>query len=194
MNTVLLDNWPVLTPVWNLPNVISMTRILGVGFIVYFGVVQQNDLAVFLVFVWGSVTDWLDGYLARKLNQTSEFGAALDPIADRLYIIAAIAVLLYRELVPLWAVALVVGRELVMGLHLLRASQQGFAPPAVHYVGKAGTLLLLYAVPFIFLGATDIVVADYARWLGMAFLLWGIVTYWIAGLLYIKQFQELKRV
>ena len=181
----------MLKPVWNLPNVISLTRILGVAFIVYFGVVDRNDLAVFLVFVWGSVTDWLDGYLARRLNQTSEFGAALDPIADRLYIIAAIGVLLFRALIPLWAVVLIVGRELFMAVHLVRTSRQGFAPPAVHYVGKAGTLLLLYAVPFIFLGATTTAVADFARWLGVAFLMWGIGTYWVAGLLYVKQFREI---
>lgn len=171
-----------------------MTRLLGVGLIVYFGVVNVNDVAVFWVFVWGSVTDWLDGYLARRLNQMSEFGAALDPIADRLYIAAALFVLLYRGLVPVWLVAAILLREVFMAVHLLRAARHGYAPPAVHYVGKAGTLLLLYAVPFIFLGAASFSGADLARWVGQAFLAWGVVTYWVAGILYVQQFRRLIHV
>ena len=177
----------------NLPNAISLTRIAGAFFIVYFGIFNVNDVAVFLVFVWGSVTDWLDGYLARKLNQQTAFGAALDPIADRLYIVTAVGVLLARDLIPLAAVVLIVGRELAMGLHLWRSSRAGYAAPAVHYVGKAGTLLLLYAVPFIFLGASDLGLADIARWIGLAFLWWGVVTYWLAGYMYVRQYQLVSR-
>jgi len=169
-----------------------MTRIAGAAFIIYFGLVSVNDVAVFGVFVWGSITDWLDGYLARKLDQQTAFGAALDPIADRLYIITAIVVLLARNLIPLMVFAAIVLREVVMALHLLRANRAGFAPPAVHYVGKAGTLLLLYAVPFIFLGASEIALASAARWIGLAFLGWGVVTYWIAAAMYLDQYRKIQ--
>ena len=187
------DNGDVTKTIWTIPNIVSFTRLVGVGFIIYYGIFNINDVAVFWVFVWGSVTDWLDGFLARKLNQMSELGATLDPIADRLYIVAALIVLLYRNLVPLWIVVAIVLREIFMGLHLLRAARAGFEPPAVHYVGKAGTLLLLYAVPFIFLGASTVNIADFARWIGLAFLGWGVVTYWVAGLLYVAQYQRLTR-
>lgn len=189
----MADNSQVTPSIWNLPNLISFTRILGAGLIVYFGLLDINDVAVFWVFVWGSLTDWLDGYLARRFDQQTAFGAALDPVADRLYILTAIFVLLSRDLVPLIVVILVLGREIFMGIHLWRSARAGFAPPAVHYVGKAGTLLLLYAVPFIFLGASDTVFADLARWVGSAFLGWGVVTYWVAGLMYVKQFRGVLR-
>lgn len=179
--------------IWTIPNIVSLTRLIGVVFIVYYGIFNINDVAVFWVFVWGSVTDWLDGFLARKLDQMSVLGATLDPIADRLYIVSALIVLLYRSLVPVWVVVAIVLREVLMGLHLLRTARAGFDPPAVHYVGKAGTLLLLYAVPFIFLGASTVNGADLARWIGLAFLGWGVVTYWVAGILYVNQYQRLIR-
>ncbi len=169
-----------------------MTRIAGAGLIVYFGLINVNDVAVFWVFVWGSITDWLDGYLARKLDQQTAFGAALDPIADRLYILTAIVVLLIRNLIPFVVVALIVLREVVMALHLIRASRAGYAPPAVHYVGKAGTLLILYAVPFVFLGASQTIFADPARWTGLAFLGWGVVTYWVAAIMYLNQYRNVR--
>jgi cardiolipin synthase len=157
-------------------------------------VTPVNDVAVFWVFVWGSFTDWLDGYLARRLDQQTSFGAALDPLADRLYILTAIVVLLARGLVPLMVVCLIVLREVVMGLHLIRAARAGFAPPAVHYVGKAGTLLILYAIPFIFLGASGTAVADPGRWTGLAFLGWGVVTYWVAAVMYLNQYRDVRHV
>lgn len=175
--------------VLTIPNLVSFARLLGIPLILYFGLVTENDVAAFAVFVIASVTDWLDGWLARKLNQYSDLGAQLDPIADRLYIFTALVVMVMRDLLPLWMVGLVVLRELVLGLHLIDAKRNGYGPAEVHYVGKAGTLLLLYALPFIFLGQMDNMFGDLAHWFGRAFFIWGIGTYWYAAWLYRHQYQ-----
>ena len=171
--------------IWTIPNIISFARLLGVPVLIYFGLFSVNDLACFLLFVYSGVSDWLDGYLARKLHQQSEFGAQLDPIADRFYIIASLVVLLMRDLMPLVIFIAIALREVFMGAVLAYLNRKGFGRPEVHYIGKAGTTMLLYSVPLIFLG--NINGFDLARWCGIAFLMWGVVTYWVAGLLYALQ-------
>lgn len=176
---------------WTIPNVISFARLLGIPFIIYFGLYEINDVAAFGIFAIASITDWLDGFLARKLNQFSKLGALLDPIADRLYIAAAVFVLLMRDLLPWVAVLLIIGRELFLLVLQLRNRTQGFAPPSVHYVGKAGTLLLLYSLPAIFLGNIEFTYSILFHHLGVAFLWWGIGIYWYSGFLYQGQMRKL---
>ncbi len=174
---------------WTIPNAISFARLLGVPAILYFGLISQNDFVCFCLFVFGGVSDWLDGYLARKLNQFSDLGTKLDPIADRLYIVVAITVLLVRGLIPGVAVILIVAREIMLAVQLLKLRMHGFDFPAVHYVGKAGTLMLLYSVPFIFLGNVPEFIIF--KWFGIAWLWWGIGTYWAAGLIYRNQIMKI---
>ncbi len=178
---------------WTIPNIVSFARLLGIPALLYFGLVEQNDLIAFWIFAIASITDWLDGFLARKLNQFSEIGALLDPIADRLYIVTAIAVLLVRDLIPTVAVVLIVAREIWLLVLQVRNRRAGFEPPKVHYVGKAGTLLLLYSLPAIFLGNLRFELSWVFEHLGTAFLWWGIAVYWYAGFLYRKQMQQLVR-
>jgi cardiolipin synthase len=176
---------------WTIPNIVSFARLLGIPALLYYGLYEQNDLIAFWIFALASITDWLDGFLARKLNQFSELGALLDPIADRLYIITAIAVLLLRGLIPLLAVALIIGREIWLFIIQLNNRKNGYQPPKVHYVGKAGTLLLLYSLPGIFLGNLDFSANQIFHFLGLAFLWWGIGVYWYAGFLYRRQINSL---
>jgi cardiolipin synthase len=132
-------------------------------------------------------TDWLDGKLARWLDQSSKLGALLDPAADRLYIVSTLIALALREIVPVWLVAVLVGRELVLGLMLLVLRRYGYPPLQVHYLGKAATLLLLYAFP-------GLLLADGTGWLATAiepfawaFTIWGTALYVLAGIFYVIQ-------
>lgn len=177
---------------WTIPNLVSFLRLLGIPALVYFGLVYQNDLVAFWIFVFASITDWLDGFLARKLNQFSKIGELLDPIADRLYILTAILVLLVRDLIPVFAVGLIVLREIWLAVLQYSNRKSGFEPPKVHYVGKAGTLLLLYSLPAIFLGNLDFSQSSSFHHLGIAFLWWGIATYWYSGFLYRGQISTLR--
>ena len=151
-------------------------------------VVNREDLpdrpAVLMV---SGFTDWLDGKLARWLNQGSRLGALLDPAADRLYIVATLVALALREVIPVWLVALLVGRELVLGVMLLVLRHYGYPPLQVHYLGKAATFLLLYAFP-------GLMLADGTGWFATAiapfawaFTIWGTALYLLAGVFYVVQ-------
>jgi cardiolipin synthase len=132
-------------------------------------------------------TDWLDGKLARWLDQGSKLGALLDPAADRLYIVSTLVALALRDIVPVWVVALLLGREVVLAIMLLVLRHYGYPPLQVHYLGKAATLLLLYAFP-------GLLLADGTGWLATAiepfawaFTIWGTALYLLAGIFYVIQ-------
>jgi cardiolipin synthase len=177
---------------WTIPNIVSFVRLAGIPFLIYYGLIEQNDFYAFWIFAVASFTDWLDGFLARKLNQFSKLGEVLDPVADRLYILTAAVVLLARGLLPLIAVVLILAREVWLAVLQLQNRKLGYEPPKVHYVGKAGTLLLLYSLPAIFLGNLEFTYAGVFKSLGIAFLWWGIGTYWVAGVLYRNQMRQLR--
>ena len=139
------------------------------------------------------VTDFLDGWLARKLNQQSALGQILDPVADRLYILAVVIGLALRDIIPWWlAVSLPLRDLLLWGLvPLLRT--RGYSALPVHFLGKAATFNLLYAFPLLLLGDGDGTVATLAQLFGWALALWGIGLYWWAGVLYAWQVRKLLR-
>jgi cardiolipin synthase len=141
-----------------------------------------------VVLMVGGATDWLDGKLARLLDQYSTLGALLDPAVDRLYILAALGALGVRGVVPWWAVVVLVGRDLVLGACLPVLRARGYAPFRVTYLGKSATFLLLYAFPLLLLGAGANPVAPVARPIGYAFAAWGTGLYLYSALLYLAQF------
>ena len=137
------------------------------------------------------LTDWLDGKLARMLNQQSRLGQILDPAADRLYIAATLAALAIRGIIPWWLVALLLARELVVGAALLVLRRHSYGTLHVSLVGKTATLCLLYAFPLLFIGAHDDPVATVARVTGWAFAIWGTGLYWWAAVLYLEQTRQI---
>jgi cardiolipin synthase (CMP-forming) len=147
--------------------------------------------AVALLIVAG-VSDWLDGKIARALNQGSRLGEVLDPAADRLYIAATIVALAVREIIPWWLVAILALRELTVGVALtVLRRRAGFSTLQVSFVGKTATLCLLYAFPLLFLGDHPGWGGTLARVLGWAFATWGTVLYWWAAMLYLVQVRSL---
>ena len=125
--------------------------------------------------------------LARKLNQQSRFGALLDPAADRLYILATLVGLVLRHIIPLWLALALVGRDLVMAVALAVLRRYGYAPPEVHYLGKAATFCLLYAFPMLVWGVHRGPVAAVVKPIAWGFTLWGAGLYLWAGVVYLVQ-------
>jgi CDP-diacylglycerol--glycerol-3-phosphate 3-phosphatidyltransferase len=173
--------------VWTVPNALSVLRLLGVPLFLWLLLGPEADRWAVAVLMVSGVTDWLDGKLARWLDQSSRLGALLDPAADRLYIVSTLVALSLREIVPVWMVALLLGRELVLGIMLLVLRGYGYPPLQVHYLGKAATLLLLYAFP-------GLLLADGSGWLATAiepfawaFTIWGTALYLLAGVFYVVQ-------
>jgi cardiolipin synthase len=173
--------------VWTLPNALSVLRLLGVPLFLWLLLGPQADGWALVVLMVSGFTDWLDGKLARWLNQGSRLGALLDPAADRLYIVAALVALALRGIVPGWLVAVLVGRELVLGVALLVLRRYGYPPLQVHYLGKAATLLLLYAFPGLLLAYGSNPVAAIAEPIAWALTIWGTALYLLAGALYLVQ-------
>lgn len=171
----------------NIPNLLSILRLAGVPVFLWLLLGPKEDGWALALLVFSALTDWLDGKLARWLNQMSRLGQLLDPAADRLYILATLIAFLIRDIIPWWLVVPLVVREAVLGVCVLLLRYRGFAPPEVTYIGKGATFVLMYAFPFLLLtqGGSD--VAAVARPIGYAFTAWGAVLYIWSGVLYVVQ-------
>jgi cardiolipin synthase len=169
------------------PNGLSALRLAGVPLFLWLLLGPESDLWALVVLAASGVTDWLDGKLARWLDQASPLGALLDPVADRLYILAALAGFVVRGIIPWWAAVVLVGRDALVGLALPLLRRAGYGPPPVHYVGKAATFALLYAFPLLLLGQGASGFAGVARPVAEAFFIWGGALYVWSGVLYLAQ-------
>lgn len=192
MSTSSPDPGPASTRIWTIPNVISFARLLGVPVFLWLVLVPHADTAAFVLLVVAGASDWFDGYLARRLDQRSELGVLLDPIADRLYIAATLLGLALRSIIPWWLVAVLVLRELMLVALLPRLRRHGKVALPVTYVGKAATFCLLWGFPLLLL-ADNPVFGTAAAAFGWAFALWGTYLYWWAGLRYVQQANALGR-
>ena len=181
------------TRVWTVPNALSAARLLGVPLFLWLVLGPEDDGWALVVLMVSGATDYADGYLARRLNQTTVLGQILDPVADRLYILAVVVGLALRDVIPWWLAVSLPLRDLLMwGLvPLLRT--RGYSALPVHFLGKAATFNLLYAFPLLLLGDGDSTFAHVARPVGWGFVWWGTVLYWVAGVLYAVQAAGLVR-
>ncbi|MEV1290927.1 CDP-alcohol phosphatidyltransferase family protein [Pseudonocardia sp. NPDC049635] len=173
---------------WTVPNALSMLRLAGVPLFLWLMLGPEADGWAVAVLAIGGFTDWLDGKLARILDQYSRFGAMLDPAVDRLYILAALVGLAIRDIVPWWAVAVLVARDLVLAVCVLVLRRRGYGPFEVVYLGKAATFVLLYAFPLLLLGDGPSTAEAVVRVIAHAFAIWGVALYMWSGLLYLAQF------
>jgi cardiolipin synthase (CMP-forming) len=177
--------------VLTIPNILSFVRLLGVPLFLWLVLGPHADGWALVVLLVSGVTDYLDGKLARSLNQTTRLGQVLDPVADRLYILAVVTGLAMRDIIPWWlAVALPMRDVLLWGLvPFLRT--RGYSALPVHFLGKAATANLLYAFPLLLLGEGQGVLPTLADVFGWAFAIWGTALYWWAGFLYAWQVYRL---
>jgi cardiolipin synthase len=173
--------------IWTIPNLVSFARLLGVPIFLWLLLGVHEDGWAVVVLLLGGFTDWVDGFLARRLKQVSRLGELMDPLADRLYIFATLVALTIRDVVPLWLTIALVAREVMLALGLLVLRRYGYGPPPVHYLGKAATFILLGAFPILLLATAEPGTATWAHPVGWALAWWGLVLYWVAGGLYVGQ-------
>ena len=171
------------TRIWTIPNVLSMLRLALVPVFLVLIVVGAY-VAALVVLVVASLTDLLDGYLARRLRQVTRLGQLLDPAADRLYIFAALVGLAANGLVPWWIVVLIVARDVFLLALAVVLANHGFGPLPVHLLGKAATFALFFGVPVIMLGLAFPATQPVSEPIGWAITLWGAFLYWWAGVIY----------
>jgi CDP-diacylglycerol---glycerol-3-phosphate 3-phosphatidyltransferase len=139
-----LDN---KNPVWNLPNILTLLRIASIPVIaaILFSSSRSAGLWAAIIFAIASITDWLDGYLARRMGIVTVFGKFLDPIADKLIVMSVLIMILPYGRAPAWMVLIILGREIIItGLRGL-ASTEGIVIPASN-LGKFKTIFQIVAI------------------------------------------------
>ncbi|MGC5386953.1 CDP-alcohol phosphatidyltransferase family protein [Micromonospora chalcea] len=179
--------------VLTLPNLISFVRLVGVPIFLYLFLVVRADVAAIVVLAVGGTSDWVDGWIARRLGQVSRLGELLDPLADRLYILATLLAFTGREVVPWQFTGALLARELLLLVSLGVLRRYGYGPPPVHYVGKTATFLLLAAFPILLLADAVPDIGTAAAAIGWGLGWWGLVLYWVAGAMYVVQASRLVR-
>ena len=170
--------------IFTVPNVLSMFRLALVPvFLLY--LVNGYDIVALIILVVSSLTDFLDGQIARRFNQVTRIGQLLDPAADRLYLLATLLGLASRGLVPWWIVVIIVSRDVMLIVLGIVLANHGYGPLPVHHLGKAATFCLFYALPVLVLGQAFPAIQFVASPVGWAFAAWGAFLYWWAGVVYV---------
>jgi len=175
------------TRILTVPNVLSFIRLAGILVFLWCLLVTRQDVVAVVVLAVAGVTDFFDGYLARAWKQVSRLGQVLDPIADRLYILAIIVGLAVRGFLPWVLVVILVARDVMLATLVPALRARGYASLPVHFLGKIATFCLLYAFPFVLLGRQAFHGAAFFATVGWAVALWGTFFYWWAGVLYMYQ-------
>jgi len=177
---------------WNLPNAISLLRIFTAPILILLLISpdKKTNLIAAIVFAVASLTDWLDGYLARKMGLETTFGKFLDPLADKLLIATALVMLIPMGRVPVWMAALIIGREIaVTGLRAV-VSREGVIISASR-LGKYKTVFQIVSViallvHYKFLGIDFHIVGTAFLWIALVFTLWSGVDYFVRFLKKVK--------
>lgn len=174
-----------------IPTIMTWTRIFAIPLIVgvfylpesYASQAEKNFVAT-VMFVVFAATDWLDGYLARKLNQTSSFGAFLDPVADKFLVCACVLVLVHLQRADVFVALIIIGREIAISALREWMAQIGASKSvAVHMIGKLKTVAQMVAIPFLLFdgllfGAIDTHVwGVWLIWAAAVLTIWSMVYY-----------------
>ncbi|WP_234192696.1 CDP-diacylglycerol--glycerol-3-phosphate 3-phosphatidyltransferase [Pseudacidovorax sp. NFM-22] len=139
---------------WTLPTIMTWTRIVAIPLIVgifYLPLPEgMRNLIATVMFIVFAATDWLDGFLARRLNQTSAFGAFLDPVADKFLVCASLLVLVHLNRADVFVALIIIGREIAISALREWMAQLGAGKSvAVHMIGKVKTTVQMVAIPFL---------------------------------------------
>ena len=171
---------------WTLPTLLTWTRICALPLIV--GVfylpadampMAEKNLWATSMFVVFALTDWLDGYLARKLNQTSSFGAFLDPVADKFLVCACILVLVHLQRIDAFVALIIIGREIAISALREWMAQIGASRSvAVHRIGKLKTTAQMVAIGFLLFDGPVFGLVDTHVWGGWLIWMAAVLTVW----------------
>ena len=173
---------------FTVPTLLTWTRIIAIPLLVgvfYLGLENRfQNLVATVMFIVFAATDWLDGFLARKLNQASAFGAFLDPVADKFLVCASLLVLVHLQRTDVFVALIIIGREIAISALREWMAQIGASKSvAVHMLGKVKTTVQMIAIPFllfdgILFGAIDTLVwGTWLIWLSAILTVWSMIYY-----------------
>ena len=172
------------------PNLITLVRLACLPVFLWVLFSQDSRLGAGLIIGALGATDWIDGYVARRFNQTSPFGAIFDPIVDRLLFIVGLSALGIDGAVAGWVAVLILFREVGIGLVMVVATLFGMERFPVTYLGKWATFILMFAVPALTLGSADMAVSGLFNVIGWALVVPGLFLSYLTGYRYLPQVRE----
>jgi cardiolipin synthase (CMP-forming) len=178
----------VTSRVLTIPNLLSLARLATVPIFVWLFVTDHTNAAVTLYAI-AAWTDFFDGYLARRLNAVSELGKLLDPLADRIFIVALAVALVAREVLPLWLAITIIARDVVILSAFPFVDRSGIQRIPVNFTGKSATAALLAGLTLLAFSETTVPVFgnDTSETIGFVLTLLGAFLYWLAGGLYARE-------
>ncbi|MFN3927271.1 MAG: CDP-diacylglycerol--glycerol-3-phosphate 3-phosphatidyltransferase [Pseudanabaenaceae cyanobacterium] len=155
--------------VLNLPNWVSLSRLVAVP-VIWVGIDHNYPELATVVFLIACATDWLDGYLARKLDMVTELGKVLDPLIDKLLVLAPLLALIELNIIPAWGVYLIMARELVV------TAWRGNSQTGANFWGKAKTVIQMITIVALLLNWQY---AVYLFWVTVVITIWSGITYFL---------------
>ncbi len=183
----MTEEGPADAGIVTLPNAISVIRLLLVPLFIWLVFVDEIGWAGVLLGIIGA-TDWIDGLLSRRLNQVSEVGKFLDPLADRLAVLVAVVVGLVQGILPVWFAWALIIRELAIGLGAVWGWRRGVSKLDVRWLGKAATLALYVSITSFYIGVGFDLWP--ATWLAYLFGVPGLVMYYVVGVQYFSDMRQ----
>ena len=174
--------------VLTIPNVLSVIRLALLPVFAYLLLARHSYGPAVAILMFSGASDWADGKIARLVaNQSSRLGELLDPLVDRVYMVAVPLVLALSGVVPWWLVVLLLSRDAVLAATLPVVRSRGLAALPVTYIGKAATFALMCGFPLILLGQWDSGWSRVVGAIGWAFVIWGAGMYLWSAVLYLIQ-------
>jgi len=178
----------VTSRILTIPNILSLARLATVPVFVWLFVTDKTNAAVTLYAI-AAWTDFFDGYLARKLNSVSELGKLLDPLADRVFIVALAVALVARDVLPLWLAIAIIARDVVILSAFPFVDRSGIQRIPVNFTGKSATAALLAGLTLLAFSETTVPIFgnEVSADIGLGLTLLGALLYWVAGGMYARE-------
>lgn len=173
--------------VLTVPNILTVARLILVVAFAWLILGPGAELWAAVVLIIAAITDYLDGFIARRWHQVSRIGQILDPLVDRVTVLAVLIVLGLSEILPWWLVLLIIARDVVLLALVPALRSRGLFALPVHYLGKVATFLLFASFPLLLIGTGNAAWQSLADAIGWGLLVWGVGLYWYGAVLYIEQ-------
>ena len=180
----MTETLAVSSKIFTLANVVSVVRLMAIPVFLVL-VVQDRLITAFVLLVAAVLTDFVDGMIARSMNQITKLGQFLDPFADRLFIAATVIALAIQDVVPWWFVVAVMLRDALLGIGGLVMTRYGHGTLPVKWWGKVSTFGMLFVLPLFLLGTVVPTIGAVTNPIAWVLAIVSVLLYWIVGFSYL---------
>ena len=180
----MVDEQVASSKVFTVANAVSVIRLMAIPVFLWL-VIEDRLLIAFVLLVAAVLTDFVDGMIARRMNEITKLGQFLDPFADRLFIAATVIALAIQDVVPWWFVIAVMLRDALLGVGGVVMARYGAATLPVKWWGKVATFAMLFVLPLFLLGTVLPGVGEITNPIAWVLAIVTVVLYWLVGFSYL---------